>query len=278
LIVPASEDTTLFEFNPTFNLSADLLGSGAINQLSPDTGAPARMRALLRFDLSAIPVGSTITSAQLKVVVVRTPGAAEPPASTFELHRVLKAWGEGAKIGLTGVAATAGEATWMAPRHPSPEWTAPGASDDTDALLVVSSSVGIDGLGSYTFASTPALIADIQGWVANPGSNFGWMMRSAAENLQQSARRFANRESGANGPTLTLGYNVPPPELRIQQFELREQGMFLSWTGGATPYRVERAESVVGPWTTVTAASTETQATAPAGAAIAFYRVVSVAP
>ena len=278
LVVPASEDATLFEFNPTFNLGADLLGAGGIRELSPETGAPARMRALLRFDLSGIPVGSTITSAQLRVTVVRVPASIEAPASTFELHRVLRAWGEGTKAGLTGVAATAGEATWISPTHPSPAWSGPGASGDADASAVVSSSVDIDALGSYTFASTAALVADIQGWVANPGSNFGWMMRSDAEHLQQSARRFASSESPANKPTLTVGYTLPPPELRILNFELREQGMFISWTGGTAPYRVERAENVFGPWTAVTAASSQTEATAPAGPAIAFYRVVSVAP
>jgi hypothetical protein len=142
----------------------------------------------------------------------------------------------------------------------------------------ISSSVNIEGLGAYTFATTPALVADVQVWLTNPASNFGWMMRSAAENVQQSARRFANRESAADKPTLTVGYTLPPPELRILNFELREQGMFVSWTGGTAPYRVERAENVFGPWTAVTAASSETQATASAGPAIAFYRVVSVAP
>jgi hypothetical protein len=275
LVVPASEDTTLFEFNPTFNLGTALLGAGAINQPSPDTGAPARMRALLRFDLSAIPTGSTITSAQVRVTVVRVPGAIDPPASAFELHRVLKPWGEGTK---GGALAGDGEATWVAPKHPGPAWGAPGGAADTDASPAISSSVTIDGLGTYTFASTPALTADVQNWLNNPASNFGWMMRSVAENLQQSARRFGNRESGANTPTLTIGYNLPPPELRILQFELREQGMFLSWTGGGAPYRIERAENILGPWTAVTAASSETQGTAPVGQAIAFYRVVSVAP
>lgn len=278
LVVPASEDTTLFELNPTFNSGAGILGAGGINQLAPDTGAPARMRALLRFDLSALPVGATITSAQLSVTVVRVPGAVEPPASLFELHRVLKEWGEGAKGGLTGTAAGPGEATWMAPKHPSPEWTSPGASDDTDVSTAVSSSVAIDGLGSYTFASTAALVTDVQNWVADPAANFGWMMKSAAENLQQSARRFASRESVTDKPTLTVNYDLPPAELRITQFELREEGMFLSWTGGAPQYRVERAESVTGPWTAITPASSQTQATAPAGPGIAFYRIVSGAP
>jgi hypothetical protein len=278
LVVPPSEDTTLFEFNPTFNLGTALLGAGGINQLSPDTGGPARMRALLRFDLSAIPVGSTITSVQLTVTVTRVPSAAEPPASTFELHRVFKAWGEGSKGGLTGTTAAAGEATWRAPKHPTPEWTSPGGSDDSDVSAIVSSSVDIDGLGAYTFASTAALVSDVQNWVANPTSNFGWMMKSAGENLQQSARRFASRESATGRPTLTVLYELPPPELRITQFELREQGMFLAWTGGLAPYRVERADNILGPWTAVTTASSQTQATAPAGSAIAFYRVVYVAP
>lgn len=275
LVVPASEDTTLFELNPTFNMGTALLGAGGINQLSPDTGAPARMRALLKFDVSQIPVGSTVTSAQMSVTVVRVPGSIDPPASTFQLQRVLKPWGEGTKAGTT---ASDGEATWVAPEHPSPAWTAPGAAGDTDASPVISSSVVIDGLGTYSFASTADLIADVRTWLTNSASNFGWVMRSNAESQQQSARRFSSRESLTGKPTLTVGYELAPPELRILQFELREQGMLISWTGGKAPYRIESAENILGPWTAVTAASSETQATAPAGPTVAFYRVVSDAP
>jgi hypothetical protein len=195
------------------------------------------------------------------------------------LHRVLKEWGEGVQVsGTLGGAAANGEATWLAPKHPSPAWTAPGASGADDIVAAISSSVEINEFGAYTFPSTPTLVQDVQGWITNPALNFGWLMKSDAENLQQSARRFTNRESGAGAPSLTITYTIPAPELKILQFELRPAGMFLAWAGGTAPYQIERAENIAGPWTPVTGASNETQATAPADVPTAFYRVVSMTP
>lgn len=277
MVVPVSEDTTLFELSPTSNLGASPLGAGAINQIVLATGAPARMHALMRFELVGVPANATVTSAELKVTVSRVP-AGFPPSSTFEVHRVLKDWGEGAEIGTLGSAAIDGEATWIAPKHPGPAWSGEGATGADDVVAQISSSVEIDALAAYTFPSTPALIADVQDWLTNPASNFGWMMKSDSENLPQSARRFTNREAGAGAPTLTITYTAPAVELKILQFELRPTGMFLAWTGGTTPYQVERAENIGGPWTAVTGALNEAQATVPADVPTAFYRVVSMTP
>src|ERR1051325_9203336 len=276
VVVPVSEDTTLFELVPTSNLGASPLGAGAISQPSPATGAPARMHALMRFELVGVPVNATITSAELNVTVTRVPPV--PVSSMFELRRVLKEWGEGKEMGTIGAPAIDGEATWLAPKHLGPAWSGEGASGADDVVAQISSAVEIDSFGAYTFPSTPELVADVQGWLANPGSNFGWMMKSDSENLAQSARRFANREAGAGAPTLTITYTAPAVELKILRFELRPAGMFLTWTGGTTPYQVARAEDITGPWTPVTGALNETQATAPAGVPTAFYRVVSMTP
>lgn len=278
VVVPVSEDTTIFELGPTSNLGAAILGAGAINQIDPNTGAPGRMRALLRFDLSVIPSAATVTSAEMNVTLVRSPQVGEPVGSQFELRRVLKPWGEGNKGGNTGFPASDGEATWLAPRHPEPAWSGAGASGAGDAVSAISSSVAMDREGSYKFPSTTELVADVQGWLGEPASNFGWIMRSAAEDAKQSARRFASKESATGKPTLTVTYEIAAAELRIVQFALAPEGMFLSWTGGTPPFRVERAESVSGAWTPVTAPANETQAIAPAGPAAAFYRVVSIAP
>jgi hypothetical protein len=274
--VPASEDTTLYELNPNSNLGSATLGAGAISQ--PFSGSPARMRALIRFDLSELPAGATITSAEVTVTVVDHLPSGTPPGSTFELHRALKDWGEGNKIGTLGGLAETGEATWLAPKHPGPAWTDSGASGADDTAATISSSIPVNALGSYTFPSTTDLVADVQAWLVNPTSNFGWLMKSDSEELRQTARRFGNSERAAGGPTLTISYTLPATELKIQQFELRPAGMFLSWTGGTAPYRVERADDILGPWTAVTPASNETQATAPADLPTAFYRVVSPAP
>lgn len=283
LVVPVTEDTTLSEIDPNFNLGAVILGAGGINQVSTQTEAPYRMRSLLLFELAGIPTGATITSAELSVTLVNVPPGTldgPPPGSTFELHRVLKEWGEGNKGGFSprGAAATTGDATWNFAKHQVAAWSSPGASDPADATTAISSSIFMDGIATYTFPSTGALVADVQSWLDNPATNFGWLMKSDSEPLQESARRFASRENATGKPTLTLTYNAPVPELRIQQFELRPTGMFLAWTGVSPRYRVERADNILGPWTPVTDATTDLQTTAPAGGAMAFYRVASALP
>jgi hypothetical protein len=58
-------------------------------------------RGLLRFDLSGIPLGSTVTSAVVRLTVVKVPGTGGVN-STFDLFRLQAGWGEGNKIGNAG--------------------------------------------------------------------------------------------------------------------------------------------------------------------------------
>jgi hypothetical protein len=273
--ISATADTTLDEFDPAFNMGGADLVAGSLRDLS-EAETPAIRRALIRFDLgNNIPQGAVISAVQFNINLIKSPGV---NPSTFELHRMLKDWGEGTKGGSFGAAASAGEANWVAPKSPSPLWGAPGAGDSTDRVGSASSSLFMDATGAYTFPSSLALVADVNGWRANPSSNFGWMLNSASENLAQSARRFASRSAGATGPTLTITYSLPPPEVRITQFQLTQAGMVLTWTGGSPKYRVERADDLAGPWTAVTPVSTDLSATAPVGATIGFYRIASQLP
>jgi len=71
-------------------------------------GVGGMRRGLLRFNLSTIPAGSTVTSAVVQLTVVRVPGNG-PVNSTFDLFRLLANWNEGNKSGNNGAPATAGE-------------------------------------------------------------------------------------------------------------------------------------------------------------------------
>lgn len=86
-LLPAA-DNTLYE-NPTGSLSNGLgqhLFAGATGQASN-----AIRRAMVKFDLSAVPAGSTINSATLTLTMSRTNDTA--PRDTA-LHRLLADWGE----------------------------------------------------------------------------------------------------------------------------------------------------------------------------------------
>jgi hypothetical protein len=191
-------DTTLFENNPNNNLGASMLAAGTIANGN-------RSRALVRFDLSSIPPQAVVESVIVTFRVVRTPPS--PVPSTFDLHRLFVDWGEGTKSGNQGAAATPGEATWLARHAPSILWSQAGAAapDDFDPTPSASSPLQID-LG---FESTDDLVADVQDWVLNPDSNFGWILMSQSESVPFTARRFGSRETPATAPTLVVEYSIP---------------------------------------------------------------------
>src|SRR5207244_2214967 len=59
--------------------------------------------------------------------------------------------------------------------------------------------------------------ADVQAWLDSPQANFGWMLKSEAEEVRFSARQFASREysNPAAAPQLAIDY-TPPPRFSIQ--------------------------------------------------------------
>ncbi|TVQ63111.1 MAG: DNRLRE domain-containing protein [Phycisphaerales bacterium] len=169
----------------------------------------ARRRAVVSFDLSAIPPGSTVLSAGVRLYCNQSSGM---PINVM-LHRLLADWGEGTSQATgnegAGAAATTGDATWLHRFYPNVFWSASGGD------YVSSSSAGVMVMASGTFYtwSTPALVADVQGWVNMPSMNFGWVFRGD-ENSSANGKRFDSRNSltPANHPVLVVTY-LPPGAL-----------------------------------------------------------------
>lgn len=240
-LVP-SADTSLFERFPTHNLGRGWLAAGTLS-----TGH--RARALLRFDLSAVPRQSLIQGVSLRVTVVRTASGA--PGSTFELRRLLKPWGEGAKgqVGVdTGAPATENEATWQARFAPGEVWSEPGGRAGVDFAPHAQAAVAVGGLGAYTFASNAGLVADVQAWVMDPAANFGWLLSSGSEAVNGTGRRFGSRESPADAPVLVIDYRAPP---RIDAITRVGDEVLVQFAAeGGRLYAVEYQESLgAGGWT-----------------------------
>lgn len=154
-------------------------------------------RALFRFDVSSIPAQATVTSVTLRLQVVKVPSGGGAN-STFDLRRILKEWSE------TGV-------SWNNRVSPASPWEGGGVSGSSDVSAEASSSSLVSGNGPYTFVSTSKLVADVQSWVANSATNFGWLLISQDEVTAQTARHFASREDAGNAPVLTINYTPPPP-------------------------------------------------------------------
>jgi hypothetical protein len=161
----------------------------------------------VRFDLSAIPAGSTVSSASLSLNMSR---AVSGP-NELRVHRLTSSWGESTSDGLgnegSGDNADPGDATWSRRFHPGTLWTTPGG----DYVATQSASQTVGAVGTYTWTSA-ALTADVQGFVDDPGQNFGWIL-IGVEIGATTTKRFDAREHPieANRPALVVDFTPPPP-------------------------------------------------------------------
>jgi hypothetical protein len=176
-------------------------------------------RGLFRFDLSSdLPQKALIQSVNLVLEVTKQPPPGDYNAAVFELHRVLQPWGEGDKYavdnsGGQGALAGLGEVTWLNRfAFTDQTWANPGGAPGLDYVAAPSSQAYINGVGEspYTFASTPALVADVQGWVDNPLVNHGWMLICSDEVNNFTALRFGSREDPMATPILHIEFTVIP--------------------------------------------------------------------
>ena len=203
-LTPAA-DNTLFE--STTGATSDGAGAtmfvGRTNQVSN-----FRRRGLVRFDVAAaVPAGSTIQSVTLTLFNSQ---AASPADQTIELHAVLASWGEGASnagiSGGTGAPSQPGDATWKHRFFSGTLWTALGG----DFAPAATATLPVGAEGSYTWATSPALVAAVQGWLDAPATNFGWLLLGN-EAVAATTKRFDTRESAdpATRPALTITYEAP---------------------------------------------------------------------
>ena len=202
VMLTAVRDNTLYETNDgsTSNGVGDYLFVGRVGP----TGGGARRRALVRFDLGTIPAGATITSASLRMNVSKTTNGDQ----TVNVRRVTADWGEGTSNANSnegsGAASTTGDATWIHRFKATSNWTTPGG----DMAGVVSAGNVVGGVGPYTWSGTQ-MVADIQGWLTTPSTNFGWIL-VGDESTTNTSKRFDSRENptSANRPQLTVNYTT----------------------------------------------------------------------
>lgn len=205
----ASKDNTIYQNTDNSNGAGDHIFAGRAAALNPN---PVR-RALLAFDLTSIPAGSTINSVTLRLRLSR---ASSSTLRLTSLHRVLADWGEGTSdagaggVGIgegDGVPATANDATWNNRFHPATAWTTLGG----DFEATPSASLNVGAINNfYTFGSTAGMVADVQLWLDNPAQSFGWIVRGV-ETSAATAKRFDSRTfvTEANRPLLTVDYTPP---------------------------------------------------------------------
>jgi hypothetical protein len=229
----ASRDTTIFRDFPT---NSD--GAGPALFVGNITNSSSPRRALVGFDIAGnIPAGATIMGVQLSLMLEQT-APAETRARPIELHRLLDDWGEGttgrgsqAVRSGKGVATPANgtTATWSHRFFNTVPWT--NAGGDFAAAASGSTMVGT-ARGTNVWASTPAMVNDVQSWLEDPSSNFGWILLDN-ETTASTARRFDSREATTSTlrPALTITYSAAPvPEpAGLILFALGMLGLMLRW-------------------------------------------------
>jgi len=206
----ADRDNTLYE-----DMQGDISnGEGNyvfLGRTGPDGDSLVR-RALVHFDLSAIPADVIIDSVEISFEVVAVPLPFNANGGTATLHRVSADWGEGGSNAPgaegQGIEAQPGDATWQYRFHDTVPWNSPGG----DYLLEASASVGYGTeLESLAFASTPELVQDVQRWVNNPAQNFGWILLGS-EILDFTARKMDSKDRQSGFPALlTVDYHPEGP-------------------------------------------------------------------
>jgi hypothetical protein len=202
-LITSSKDATLIE-DPTgsvANGTGFAIFAGRVNVF----GMGTIRRGLLKFDISrAVPEGSTINSVSLTLRHVQNNNGTQ----SVRLHRATVDWGEGPSDSTSGQGAPSmpGDSTWIHTFYPDSFWPTPGGDFDPAS----SASTSVRGIGFYTWASTPGLVADVQAWLDDPASNFGWMVRGN-ETVMHTTKKFASREWGIpeERPRLVIDFTPP---------------------------------------------------------------------
>jgi hypothetical protein len=201
-------------------------GSGSVNRfyanfLLDGTTPSGRLNTFVqRFDLSGIPVGSTINSA----ILTQSFSNQTANGRTFvNVHLSQLQPGKGWTEGVSQAPAADGSVTWnnqVSGASPIP-WGAPGATSPSDIVLATTQTfdlVGVDGSATQIDLNITAFVQD---WVNNPANNTGLLWWGGNNADSASGNRyfmFGVKEDGAGpageatyaAPRLLIDYTVVP--------------------------------------------------------------------
>jgi len=242
----ASHDATIFEnaFLTGGNGATQSNGAGP-GMFAGSNSNQSPRRGLVSFDVAgAVPVGATINSVQLQLMVGQVAGSGgsgsggDPLARTLEIYRMNTDWGEGTTgstatmIGGTGQGfpANPGDATWTQNKFGQSSWTTPGGLGNASAassanIVIPGNSGGVNVTNqTFTWGSTAQMVADVQAMLDSPATNYGWLLRNVDEIDNpatpsinegfQTFRAFYTKEGEARGlgtgPRLLVDYTLAP--------------------------------------------------------------------
>jgi hypothetical protein len=175
-----TRDTKIRSGSPTTNY-----GSSTVLEAdgSPDDGV------LIKWDLSAIPAGSVVSSASITLTVTNA------TSHTYEIYSLKRNWVES-------------QATWRSYAS-GLAWQVAGAQGSNDRGTTVLGSVTASATGAKTVSLNASGVAAVQSWVNTPSSNYGIVIQDYAG--ASDGVDFYSSEDGtaARRPRLTVTYTPP---------------------------------------------------------------------
>lgn len=194
-----SKDNTLYQ-----SRDGSLSNGAGAHFFVGNIGGGDTRRALVAFDIAAvIPAGATIQSVTLSLNMSRTTAKEQPVG----LRRLLADWGEGASKAEdeegSGARSAAGDATWIHREYDTATWQTPGG--DFSDTVSASTTVGL--IGRYIWGSTAEMVADVQAWLDDPATNFGWLL-FGNETTIRTTKRFDSKDDPVedNRPVLAIQF------------------------------------------------------------------------
>ena len=194
-------------------------------------GGTRKDRALIAFNLGAIPAGATINSASVVMYMDRANGST---TYAMYLNEVTSAWGAGAShiaagadgydqdLGIrggggSGVASTNNDANWnyRICNKSNPAASIPWTTAGGDFEAIPSAATGV-GAGMSTSGMTPlqctwtgtGLAADVQAWLDGTDANYGWMLKGdELSSTGDNPRRFMSPGNWFNGSNPRINYD-----------------------------------------------------------------------
>lgn len=198
-------------------------GAGGSQLLQVGYAAPTTVyaRTLIQFDLSSMPNNATIDDVRLVFTQGSSGGAS---TYTIYVHKLLQSWTEGTTsfctynepCNIQGQAISPGgtDATWYETSYSGSNsnlWTTSGGSffaTSSASILAGTTDIGTP----YTIISD-GIKNDVQSWVVDSSTNFGWILKTDFITSASSMKRFYSREgASASGnpntaPKLIVNYH-----------------------------------------------------------------------
>jgi len=186
--LPTTADTRLEQKLPTINYAS----ATTLWVAGDSNGACALAEAALKFSLSAVPAGKTITAATMKLYVTNSSSNGQ-----FRVYSLKRKWSEGA-------------ATWKQ-WSAGLAWTLPGANavPEDRGDIPRASFTGTPGTGGYElFPLNSAGVRQVQEWLDGVNPNDGFLVRPTVTSPcinTADDMGFESRE-GTNPPKLVVSY------------------------------------------------------------------------